>query len=107
MGGEGSVFAFFLLAAGAVIAVVGICVMEKGCSGRKAVVVLGTGRGVGGRGGEGGHWGWSKRRGYCLMVELEDIIGDGGLRSNGIGKVLKGASLEKWLSSGRPLEKGR
>ena len=54
--GEGAVFAFFLLAAGAVIAVVGIRMTEEGCPGRKVVVVLGAGRGVGGGGGEGGHW---------------------------------------------------
>ena len=50
-------FAFFLLAARAVIAVVGICMMEEGCSCGETVVVLGAGRGVGGRGGESGHWG--------------------------------------------------
>ena len=82
-------FTFFLLAAGAVIAVVGICVMEEGCSGGKVVVVLGAGGGVGGGGGEGGHWRWSVRRGYCFLVKLGGIIGDGGLRSNGIAKASK------------------
>ena len=50
-------FAFFLLAARAVIAMVGICMMEEGCSCGKTVVILGAGRGVGGGGGEDGHWG--------------------------------------------------
>ena len=86
-------FAFFLLAARAMIAVVGICVTEKGGSGRKAVINLGAGGGVRGGGGEGGHWGWSMRRGYCLLVELGGVIGDGGLGSNGIAKAFKAGSL--------------
>ena len=105
MGGEGPVFAIFLLAARAMIAVVGICVTEKGGSGRKAAIVLGAGGGVRGGGGEGGHRGWSMRRGYCLLVELGGVIGDGGLRNNGIEKSFKAGSLEKWFSSGRPLER--
>ena len=80
-------FAFFLLAAGSVIAVVGIRVTKEGCPGRKVVVVLGAGRGVGGRGSEGGHWRWLMRRGYCSLVELGDIIDDGVLRNKGVGKA--------------------
>lgn len=87
MGGEGAVFAFFLLAAGAVIAVVGVRVTEEGCPGRKVVVVLGAGRGVGGGGGEGGHWRRLMRRGYCSLVKLGGIIGDGGLRNKGVEKA--------------------
>ena len=49
--------AFVLLAAGPVIAMIGIGVMEEGCSGGEVVVVLGAGGGVGGGGGKGGHWG--------------------------------------------------
>lgn len=100
-------FAFFLLAAGAVVAVVGICVTEEGCSGRKTVVVLGAGGGVGGGGGEGGHGGWLMRRGYCLLLDFGGIIGDGGLGSNGKKVAFEKPSLENWLNSGRPLEKGK
>lgn len=79
--------------------------MKERCSSRQVVIVLGMGGGVGGGGGEGGHW----------VVDEEGLLPISRAWGNHwlwcIGNKAGcnsayGASLSKWMSSGRPSEKG-